>query len=360
MTIVLLALAELGARLFAPPPPAPYVHHPLLGPGWAPNYSFERLSIDDPPVVFTLQVNPLGFRGKRMRTLDKPKGAYRIFFLGASTVENALLPEERTFPGRVDDALNDRFKGAPPVEVANTGVAGTGIEFTTGMLTDRVLPLEPDLCVFLVGHNVYFETLHAEWDPRSAPQPEPPPTFKDWLSGASRLVALLDARKRAKTAREDNKTGWYQSHREDRHKLPFTPPRLDILRGLPYFKQCLRRLAVICKDAGCACAFMTQPALYKGSMKPEEEAALLGVVTKDPEQNLETPIIKMGMDAYNQAVRDVAKEQGVILIDAAEAVPRDLAHFVDDVHLTSKGNEDEAKAVLGAILGADGKLPHVP
>ena len=203
-----------------------------------------------------------------MKTLEKPKGAYRIFFLGASTVENALLPEERTFPGRVDHALNERTKGAPPVEVSNTGVAGTGAEFATGMLAFRVLPLEPDLCVVLLGHNVFFETMRLDWDPKAPPNPETPPAFKDWLSGASRLVALLDARKRAKNARDDNKAGWYEAHRKDRHAHPFTQPRVDVKRGIPYFKQSLKRLVLLCRQSGCACALMTQPALYKDRRRP--------------------------------------------------------------------------------------------
>lgn len=352
---VLLA-AEGVARIVTTAPAPIYVHHPLLGPGWAPNHSFERLSIDQPPVVFTLRVNAAGFRGKRMKELAKPKGAYRIFFTGASTVENVLLPEERTFAGRVDDALEERFKGAPPVEVANTGVAGTGIEHATGMLIHRVLPLEPDLCVFLLGHNVFFDTMRVLWDPKAPPRPAAPPAFKDWLEGASRLVALLDARKRVKNAREDNKRWWYEGHRRERHEIPFTQPKVDVTRGIPHFKKCLHRLALLCKDAGATCAFMTQPALYKDGMKPEEEAALQGLHMDG--QNLETATLKYALDAYNEAVRQVCREDGVLLIDAAKEVPRDLEHFVDDVHLTSKGNEACASSILKAILGESGQLPR--
>ena len=356
LCVLLLLVAEGAARLFTAPPPAPYVHHPLLGPGWAPDYSFERLSIDEPPVLFTLQVNHLGFRGKRMKTEKKPAGAYRIFFIGASTVENALLPEERTFAGRTDDALAERFKGSPAVEVANTGVAGTSIEFATGMLVHRVLPLEPDLCVFLVAHNAFFDSMRDAWDPGAPPGPEAPPSFKDWLSGASRLVALLDARKRARSAREDNKLGWYEAHRKDRHASSFTEPKNDIFRGVPYFKKCLKRLATLCKSEGCACAFMTQPALYKDRMRPEEEAALQGVVVDG--QNLPTATIKLALDAYDEATREVCREEGALLIDAARKVPRDLTCFVDDVHLTSKGNEAVAASVLEAIVDAKGSLPR--
>jgi lysophospholipase L1-like esterase len=356
LAAALLGLAEGAARIFFTAPSPLYVHHPLLGPTLAPGTSFERLSIDEPPVLFRVEINALGFRGKRMKTEAKPAGTYRIFFLGASTVENALLPEERTFPGRTDDALNEHYKGAPPVEVANCGVAGTGIEYAEGMLLHRVLPLEPDLCVFLVGHNAWFATINSDWDPAAPPLPEIPPTFKDWLTGASRLVAVLDARKRARSAREDNKRDWYESHRKDRRAVPFTPPRVDVLRGLPYFRTQLHRIALLCKDAGVACAFMTQPNLYKDSMKPEEEATLVGARLPDG-QNLETPVLKKGLDGFNEAIREACSKEGVILIDAAREVPQDLEHFIDDVHLTSAGNEAVARSVLQAIQ-KDGKLPR--
>jgi len=356
LAALLLLAAEGAARVVFTAPPPLYVRHSLLGPTLAPGTSFERLSIDEPPVLFKLEIDSLGFRGRRMKQAAKAPGTYRIFFLGASTVENALLPEERTFPGRTDDALNEHYKGAPPVEVANCGVAGTGIEYAEGMLVHRVLPLEPDLCVFLVGHNAWFATLNSDWDPGAPSSPEMPPTFKDWLTGASRLVALLDARKRARSAREDNKRDWYQSHQRDRRAIGFTPPKVDVLRGLPYFRAQLHRIALLCKDAGVACAFMTQPNLYKDAMKPEEEAALVGAVLPDG-QNLETPVLKKGLDAFNEAIREECSKESVILIDAAREVPQDLEHFIDDVHMTSAGNDAVARSVLRAIQ-KDGKLPR--
>ncbi|MEZ0227043.1 MAG: SGNH/GDSL hydrolase family protein [Planctomycetota bacterium] len=361
-SVVVLLAAEGVARLVAPPQPPLYVSHPLLGPSLAPNTVIERLSIDEPPVVFKLEMNPLGFRGKRMKETAKPKGAYRIFFLGASTVENILLPEERTFPGRVDDALAERVKGAPPVEVANTGVAGTGLEYSIGMLVNRVLPLEPDLCIFLHGHNAFFDSMREKWDPKAPPLPAPAPQFKDWLAGSSRLVALLEARKRARNSREDNKRWWYEGHRRERQVQfekdgsKYTAPRFDVKRGIPHFKQQLHRLALLARDAGAVCAFMTQPVLYKDGTSAEEEAALQGVHIDG--QNLDTPTLKYAMDAFNEAIRQVCREEGAILIDAAAEVPRDLQHFVDDVHLTSKGNEAVASSVLRAILGAKNELPR--
>jgi hypothetical protein len=103
-------------------------------------------------------------------------------------------------------------------------------------------------------------------------------------------------------------------------------------------------------------AFMTQPVLYKDGMSREEEAAVQGVHLDG--QNLDTPTLKYAMDAYNDAIRQVCRDEGAVLIDAAADVPRDLAHFVDDAHLTSKGNEAVASSVLEAILGEKNELPR--
>jgi lysophospholipase L1-like esterase len=350
-----VVLAEVGARLIFPAPEALLVYDRLLGPTPTPGASVERLSIDVPPVTFRLDVNPLGFRGKRMRTRDKPAGAYRIFFLGASTVENSLLPEERTFAGRVDDALNDRFKGSPPVEVSNAGSPGTTVDFSTVMFFHRVIPLDPDLSIFLLGGNAIVATLEPSWDPRDPGETLKPPSFVDWLSGASRLAGVYESRARLRRLATDNNERWYERHRVERHEHPFTPPRFDVLRGLPWFKASLRRIAVIAKEAHTACAFMTQPGLYKDVMTKEEEAALQGIVTEG--QNLETPVLKSTLDAFNEAIRETCREEGVILIDAARDVPRDLAHFIDDYHLTSEGNAAVADSILRALDAAG--LPAV-
>jgi lysophospholipase L1-like esterase len=350
---VLVGASELVARVVFERPPDRYLRHPLLGVGWAPNHAFERLSIDDPPVRFTLEVNPLGFRGRSLRIPEKQPGTYRIFFLGASTTENAMLPEERTFPGRVEATLQAKFGSQPRVEVANTGVAGSGIGFALGMLVHRVLPLEPDLVVVLEGHNELMRSLERDWTPYSLPRPDTPPTFKDWLVGKSRLLAVLDDRRHR--FQPDDKRRWFARHRAERRATPFTAPAVPVNRGVGRFRAQLRRLALLCEDAGAVCVFMTQPSLYQEPMPRTCEDALVGAVVDG--QNLETKDLARGLEAYNEAVREVGRERGCLLVDLEREIPKDLDHFIDDVHLTSRGNEAVAAAVLRVVL-ASGTLPR--
>ena len=349
----LLGVAELVARATVPAPVSLLGRYPLVGVAATPGFKSERLSLDDPPQRFTFEIDPLGFRGKSMTTTSKPPGTYRVFFLGASTTENVYFPEERTFPGLVESALNERLKGSPRVEVANAGVAGATTAQVLDGLLHRVLHLAPDLVVVLEGHNELCYALDPSWDPRELGSPEPPPRFKDWLLGASRLFAALDdwsARRRT-----TDKHLWYRRHAEERQGKPTGPPAYDVLRAIPDFETALHRVALVCADAGVACAVMTQPSLYKDKLTPEESAALI-TSTNDP-VIIDVATLKRALDGYNDAIRRVARVDRCRLVDLAAEVPGDLEHFLDDVHFTAKGNSAVADSVLRTIL-ADGSLPR--
>jgi hypothetical protein len=57
--------------------------------------------------------------------------------------------------------------------------------------------------------------------------------------------------------------------------------------------------------------------------------------------------MRKGMAQFNGAAKAVAAQRGAAFVDLDAAVPRDLDHFHDDVHLTRAGNERVADAVAG-------------
>jgi hypothetical protein len=65
------------------------------------------------------------------------------------------------------------------------------------------------------------------------------------------------------------------------------------------------------------------------------------------------------MRAYNDATRRVAAEEGVALVDLEPQVPKDLAHFTDDVHYTDAAFDVVADAVTRG-LEASGVLATSP
>ena len=59
-----------------------------------------------------------------------------------------------------------------------------------------------------------------------------------------------------------------------------------------------------------------------------------------------------GYDAYNRALRAVARATGTILVEGEERIPGDPEHFADTVHFRDPGNALQAQRVLEGLLGS--------
>ena len=57
-----------------------------------------------------------------------------------------------------------------------------------------------------------------------------------------------------------------------------------------------------------------------------------------------------GYAEYNDVVREVASETGVVLIDGENSIPGDAQHFADSVHFTDKGSHLMARRVARGLI----------
>lgn len=353
LVLVILAAAEVVARIVFPVPVTrPYSPHPLFGIVRTPNYRQMRYSLEEPRALFEFRSNALGFRGEAMQTVKKPAGAYRIFFVGGSTTENQHLPEEKTFAGIVQARLDARFQGKPRIEVANCGLFGSGVVRSLSLIAHRVLELEPDLIVLLDGENDLMVSLDENWDPTNGSEHVYPTTWKDLLCDSSRLLGTLDVKLSRKDV--DSHRESFERRRQMARATPyFVPPGLDLLRGRPLFLAYLRRIALICEDAGVPLALMTQPTIWK-SPQPENERKALWmslIPSSNPASRTHIPPEKCAelMESYNEGIREVAADKHLLLVDLAKSVPKDLEHFTDDAHLSAPGNASVADSILDAV-----------
>lgn len=356
LAIALLGVGEVLARVLWTPPPIPWLEHPLVGRVRPANYRATKVSVDDGK-PFEYETNVLAMRGKSITKAKKDAGAYRAIFVGGSTSENPNTREEQTFPALVEKELNERLKGTPRVEVGNCGVSGNLAAHTLAHVAHRVLPLEPDLVVCLEV-NDFYASLSPGWDPSTMDMARfKKIRFKDWFEQSSSLYAwanfnwdydLFDAKKQYER---------YAKLRRSREKKD--PPEAELLRGLPRFKETLHRIALLCDDARVPIAFMTAVWLYKEKQPDDEDQVIwLSDISQRfrCDLNLSTATARRGVDAYNDAIREVARQHHAILVDLDRDVPHDLAHLVDDVHFSAKGHEVAAKAILKEVL-RDGALP---
>ncbi len=61
-----------------------------------------------------------------------------------------------------------------------------------------------------------------------------------------------------------------------------------------------------------------------------------------------------GFDEYNRVIREIAHQQGVVLIEGELEIPGDVGeHFVDSVHFSDKGSYAMARRVVRALAGSE-------
>lgn len=283
-----------------------------------------------------LRINSLGFRGDEIEQ-PKPAQRLRIAFLGGSTTYCAEASSNAaTWPARTLALLAEALPSCS-LDHVNAGVPGYGIEEVVANLERRVAPLEPDVIVFYEATNdltrdtrrlaqaqgVYTE--HADRD--------------SWPSRFSLAWYLIEKnlvlRERQAAATTDI------------GRVSFVPRELS--RG---FEQRLRGLVESAKARAKLVALVTFSIHARREQEQREQLAACN--TSLYYMPYMTPALLLdGFSEYNRVVRQVAADTGVLLVEAAEQVPGDGAHFKDSVHFKDAGCERMASLVAGALLESE-------
>lgn len=343
-----LLLAECTARVLGPPDPTPITAaHPYLRHVRAPEATQELVHPrTGAPYRFT--VDAYGFRCGSLVPPDQPKppGAYRIFFVGASTTENVAVGDAESFPWRVETQLNARLGEGVAVRGVNTGIAGNTIADSFSLIAHRILALEPDLVVVLHAINDMRMSASARFDPSHYADRLAPPKvrFSQLLERHSKLYRLAERAKKRLRARSRE-----EKYKQRAARTPLSEG-VDPARGLPYFRRYLGLIEAVCREAGVPLALMTQASLYKPDMSEEERAALWMGYVNHGELNLSPEQLRAGMQAYNDELRRFAGQRGLLLIDLERVVPKDLEHLYDDCHYTARGNAVIADEITRVLL----------
>ncbi len=287
-----------------------------------------------------IRINHLGFRGPEFRA-EKAPGTVRVACLGDSVLFGRYAADDdRLATVRLEKLLRERWGGA--VEVVNASVPGYSIVTTTRAFERRVLPLKPDIVVIAQLVN---DLTNASFD-RFAPRTAAPPG-----KGHRRL----SVEQQLQRVRDEYCLGY---HLIRKNLAPHIAP-LD--RGtqrhsaLPpdFAADYARRLAALVDLAAAHDVQVVLCTAWKAfdGTQPEAErrANASSLLLVNP--YLSPNGLLAAFDAFNDAVRDVARQRGVPLIDVAKLLPADPRLFHDAVHLN-----DEGDARLAVIL-ADGIAP---
>lgn len=314
-------------------------------------------------------VNRHGIRG---RDFGPDSAEYRILLVGGSTTECGMLDETENWGAIAERALGRTADGRR-VWVGNVGRSGltSRDHFVTIRHLLRQYP-RMDLVVVLVGVNDLTAALRQGESYQSPPPLTDPAAERMQIRNAFALspegfretltddfviaptawyreTRLFQLAKRARTGLRARGVvrgiggpilgRWREHRRSASHSIDQLP---DLERPLADYRRTLQGIVAEARTAETGILFMTQPALWKKSITPEEEQKLwLGGTGKFQEEPghayYSAAALADAMGRYNDVTTSVCGELGLSCLDLAARVPRDTVTFYDDVHFTEAG-----------------------
>jgi lysophospholipase L1-like esterase len=284
----------------------------------------------------TLRIDSRGFRNPELE-VPKPAGRVRLAFLGASTTFCAeASSNEATWPHRVWMRLQEEFP-ARSLDYVNAGVSGYTLENIRQNLHYRVAPLSPDV-IF-----IYEATNEITKDTRALAQAQGVYTGHaddtSWLAEHSLAWYLVEKNLLLKRRQE--------AARGSTGRVSFQAD--ELARG---FHDRLTTLVRECQALAPVVALGTFAHKVRREQSPEQQleasnTSLYYMPYMTPASLLDA------FEAYNRAIREVARETGALLIESEGAVPGDSVHFNDSVHFKDAGCVLMARCVGDALLAAE-------
>jgi lysophospholipase L1-like esterase len=280
-------------------------------------------------------INSRIFRSPEL-TMPKPAGTIRVAFVGSSTTFCAEVSgNDATWPHLVWNKLRETWPGIR-FDYVNAGVIGFTTETSWKNVRLRVKPLQPDVIVIYEGINDLSKDARQMAVEQGLPtghvgQPEGLAAYSQAWIVISRTIEM---RRRVQAA----------VHQK---RLVFDESTLAG-RG---FRQRLTKLVEEARSAAPVVAMATLSAKVRRNQSPEEQK-------KAVEWNLYympfmTPEgILRGYELYNQEIRSVARQTGVVLIEGEHSIPADAEHFFDGVHFTDAGSRRMATRVFEGLTAS--------
>lgn len=263
-----------------------------------------------------LSTNEQGFRNRNV-AVPKPAGTFRILCIGGSTTEEGPSLD-RTYPAFLEQQLKGAFPGKN-IEVVNAGVSGMTTRKHLARLADY-FALEPDLMILYEGVNDAALDLPIEWH-----------LFE--LSAWRRLAS-------------------HSSFLRCFVNGLFSPNRIRMegaVQELPVAN--LQAIAAAAMKRGIRTAVCSVAAPDPDLLTPSEWQ----FYDYDARTHWKDPLLSFRLyvntvHAFNSALPDLCKANGLFYIPVAEHMRGGSELFVDICHMTDDAIQRKAEVVFAAVL----------
>ena len=274
----------------------------------------------------------------------------KIVFLGGSTTECLFVLEQKRFPYLVGRLLEKQF--GVNCNTWNGGRSGAHSMHSNHSLLAKVVPLQPDFAVLMHNLNDHLILLYTgtywndHWrrgvliqhptENTSRPAMAPLVGIKTFFRAT--LPELYARLKRVQTLALTQPS----SGRDEWADLRGRKVVYQLEQMLIDFKRSLTTFCEVSKVHDIRPVLMTQ-----ANRLTDEPSAPLMLDFKARLGGMGIPFHewKEIYDSFNQAIRDVARDQRVLLVDLAELVPQSSEYMFDFVHFNDEGSEFVANVI---------------
>jgi hypothetical protein len=265
-----------------------------------------------------------------------------LVFLGASTTACIYVEEENRFPYLAGNLLAQ--KTGKKITSINSGVGGNNSLNSMDILLNKIIPLRPDVVVMMHNINDLVALMYDQtyWSKNPTRGPIVNFYFYKNLTGLKALTTmardLYIPNLHAATRILSKKIFGKKAKDPDDEFAHIRGKKLAVDQAhiLDEFKMNLQTFINICRARRITPVLMTQFNRYKPNPDSKVLKAMQGFESDTGISGREF------MDLYakfNEAIREVGKESGVLVIDLARLIPQDKQYMYDVVHLNTRGSQ---------------------
>ena len=352
MFLITLVGLEVALRLYNPifvPLRADEIQLPV-------NRTFTQTNVNNSKVDESVvnKYNGIGLRGPEYP--EDPQQYTKIFTVGGSTTACVTLTDGRTWPDRVAKRLSESTENT---WLNNAGMNGHSTFGHLVLLNNHLAKFKPDYVVYLIGVNDVGRADLNSYDAKMIGRDEP---LLNRLVANSELLSTVRVLKRSLLAFDKGLN--VHSHLD----LPSVPNRvidpsareaeLSLHKRLylgPYRERVIE-LVNRTISFGAVPVLVTQPALYGYGMDPATNLVLDRLETgrKQLPAKTEWEVLEL----YNDVLRSLSANDGVILIDLARELPKNSDYYFDWIHYSNKGAEMVGDLVANRLLSQISRPQH--
>lgn len=293
-------------------------------------------------------VNRFGFRSPEIERVKNP-GVVRIVMMGGSTTSDYRNVHQNTYPAMLTGLLRKRFPSRK-IEYINAGSDWYSSEHSIINYLFWVKDFDPDIVIFMHTINDLVRSFAADdYSDRTGYK-------EDYSHYYGHVTNFIRLNRELLRHRFFSEFLLWKKVKEIFVTKPDVPKIIDVreFASLPAYKRNLQSIISILQADGIGLMFISEANLYRPDEK-YQELMWMNDLCKSKGELPSYASMRRGMEMFNDALYHVAVKNNVPVVRGDTLIPKEPLYFRDDVHLTPKGNEMLARAIL-AVIEKDKKL----